>query len=84
MFYLVDKSEDLSPGHSISDNSEGLVQRGKGGARIYRGFCNKRPSSRNIKRLLLIKENQISQVNEISALLRMGRCKSLGLLKSFL
>ena len=35
-------------------------------------------------RLLLIKENQISQVKEFSAFLCMGRCKSLGSLKSFL
>ena len=41
MFYSVDKTEDLSPGHSISDSSEGLLQRAKGGARIYRNFCNK-------------------------------------------
>jgi len=26
MFYLADKTEDLSPGHSISDNSERLLQ----------------------------------------------------------
>ena len=38
----------------------------------------------NIKRLLLIKENQISEVKEFSAFLCMGRCKSLGLLKAFL
>ena len=35
-------------------------------------------------RLLLIKENPISQVKEFSAFLCMGRCKSLGSLKSFL
>ena len=33
MFYLADKTEDVS--------SEGRLPRGKGGARIYRGFCNK-------------------------------------------
>ena len=31
-----------------------------------------------------MKENQITQVKEFSAFLRMGRCKSLGPLKSFL
>ena len=36
------------------------------------------------KRLLLIKENQTSQVKEFSAFLCVGRCKSLGSLKSFL
>ena len=30
MFYLADKTEDLSPGHSISDHSEGRLRRGKG------------------------------------------------------
>ena len=40
--------------------------------------------SLNIKRFLLIKENQISQVKEFSPFLCMGICKSLGLLKAFL
>ena len=35
MFYLADKTKDLSLGHRISDSSERLVQRGNGGARIY-------------------------------------------------
>ena len=56
----------------------------RGGARIYRSFCDKGKVVANIKRLLLIKENQISQVKEFSAFLCMGRCKSLGSLKSFL
>ena len=34
-------AEDLSPGDSLSDSSEGLLQRGKVGVKIYRGFCNK-------------------------------------------
>ena len=29
MFYLGDKTEDLNLGHSISDNSEELLQEGK-------------------------------------------------------
>ena len=37
----------------------------RGWARICKSFCNKRPGSQNIKRLLLIKENQTSQVNEL-------------------
>ena len=41
MFYSADKTEDLSPGGSLSDRSEGLPHRGKGGARIQRSFCNK-------------------------------------------
>ena len=43
-----------------------------------------RADSLNIKRLLIMKENQISQVKEFDAFLCMGRCKSLGSLKSFL
>ena len=35
----------------------------------------------NIKRLSLIKENQISHIKKFSAFLYMGRCKSLGSLK---
>ena len=38
----------------------------------------------NIKRLLLIKESQISQVKEFSNFLCTRICKSLGLLKSLL
>ena len=41
MSYLADKTEVLSLGHSISDGSKGLVRSGKGGSRIYMGFCNK-------------------------------------------
>ena len=37
-----------------------------------------------IKGLLIIKENQISQVKEFSTFLCTGRCKTLGSLKSFL
>ena len=29
MFYSVDKTEDINAGHSISDSSERLLQRGK-------------------------------------------------------
>ena len=41
MSYLADKTEDLSPGHSLSDSFKGLLRRGKGGARIYRRFYKK-------------------------------------------
>lgn len=34
-------TEDLSPEHSLSDSSEGLLQRDKGGARIHRDSCKK-------------------------------------------
>ena len=33
--------EDSSPVDTLSNHSEGLLQRGKGGASIYRSFCNK-------------------------------------------
>ena len=44
----------------------------------------RRSGSLNIKRLLLIKENQTSQVKECIAFLYVKRCKRLGLLKPFL
>ena len=47
-------------------------------------FCDKGQIAGNIKRLLLIEENQIPQVKEFSAFLCMGKYKSLGSLKSFL
>ena len=41
MFYLVDTTEDLSQGHSLSDNSEGWSEQAGRGIKIYRSFCNK-------------------------------------------
>ena len=38
MFYSADKTEDLSPGHSISDNSERLLQWGKVGSQDIQEF----------------------------------------------
>ena len=35
------QTKDLSPESSISDSSERLLQRGTGGARVHRDFCNK-------------------------------------------
>ena len=34
-------SEDLNLGHCFSDGSEGQLQKGMGGTRIHKGFCNK-------------------------------------------
>ena len=66
-----------SPGDSVSDSSEGLLQKVQGGARIYNmGALQQKPGSRNIKRLLLVKEYQTSQVNDFSIFLCMERCKS--------
>ena len=50
----------------------------------YIEVLQQRAGSLNIKRLLLIKENQISQVKEFSTFLCIGRCKSLSSLESFL
>ena len=75
MFYSVDNSEDLRLGRGISDNTENLFQEEEGregggdGKSGYIGLFAKTPSGQNIKRLLLIKENQISQVKELSAFL---------------
>ena len=41
VFYFVDKTEDLNLRHGLSDNSEGLLQRGKGGARMHKRFHHK-------------------------------------------
>ena len=41
MFHLADKTEALSLGHSISDNSERQFGKGKWGAKICRCFSNK-------------------------------------------
>ena len=91
IFYSVDKTEDLRLGNSISDrnHSESLLQRGKvksGGLGEGReGLRYKqRSGSQNVKRLPLIKENQTSQVKEFSIFPCMGRCTSLGSLRSFL
>ena len=50
----------------------------------YIEICNKGQIVWISKIFLWIKENQVSQVREFSAFLYMGRCKSLGSLKSLL
>ena len=82
------QNEDCSLGDGASDNSEKLLQgggvRGVGGWGEEPGYIRvlqPKEGSREVKRLLLIKENQISQVKEFSAFLCMGKCKSLGSLK---
>ena len=60
----------------------GLGQGAAGGVCVC--VCKKRPSSQNIRRLPLNKENQVSQVNEFSVFLCIGKCQSLGSLKSSL
>ena len=54
MFYLADKAEDLSSGHSLSGSSERLLCRGKEGTSIYRNSCNKDWVVRTSKKLLLL------------------------------
>ena len=85
MFYSMGIFRTSSPGDSISSNPERTAPGRQGvGSQVIQTFCNKGQAVGNIKRLLLIKENQISQGKEFSAFLCMGRCKSLGSLKSFL
>ena len=76
--YSVRSFRTSSLGGSNSNNPERTALRSQG------GVLQQRAGSQNIKSLLVIKENQISQVKEFSTFLCMGRCKSLGSLKSFL
>lgn len=72
-------AEPLSLEVSLLGASEGLLLGDEEGFRIYRSFCNKNSEHQKVA----VKENQTSQVNEFSTFLYMGRCKSLGSLKSF-
>ena len=83
MLYLVGIFRTSSPGDGLSSNPERTAPRRWGEEPGYREVLLEMASSLNIKRLLFIKENQISQVKEFSNFLFMGRCKSLGSLKSF-
>ena len=69
---------------SISSNPEKTTPKRRGKGPGYMELLQQMTGRPNTKRLLLIKENQITQVNEFSTFLCMGRCKSLGSLKSFL
>ena len=46
-------------------------------------MLHQKQSGQNVKRSPLVKENQTSQVKELSTFLSLGRCESLGSLKSF-
>ena len=72
---------DSSPGNTISSSPERTALRRRREEPGYRNFAT---ISLNVKRLLLIKENQIFQVKEFSVFLCMGRWKILGSMKSFL
>ena len=62
---------------------QGLGRGPMAGSQDMQEFLQQRPGSQN-QRLLLIKENQTSQVKEFTAFLSARRCKSLGSLKSAL
>ena len=84
LFYLADihGTSSPSPGRSISDKCwENCWKEEKKPGYIE---TLRQPLGSQNKMLLLFKENEISQVKEFSAFLCMGRCKSLGSLKSFL
>ena len=80
MFYSVGIFRVSRLRDNISSNTERTAPRRwrwGGEVRLYRSL-QQRASSLNIKWLLLVKENQISQVKEFRAFLCMGRCESLG------
>ena len=74
-----------SLGYCLSDTSEELSQRGKGGARMYKSFCWEKKKNPIVKHqnISANHKNQTSQVNDFSAFLCIERCKSLGALKLF-
>jgi len=84
MFYSEGIFRTYSPGNNISSNPERTAARRRGEGAGYREVLRQGAGSLNVKRLWLIKENQTSQIKEFSTSLCMGRCKSLGSLKSFL
>ena len=84
MFYSAGSFRTSSPGGNILSNPERTAPKSRGGEPGNTGVLQERAGGLSIKRLLLIKENQICQVKEFNAFLCMGRCKSLGSRKSFL
>ena len=87
--FIQDITEEDSLGYSLSGSSEELSQRREGGARRYKSFLLKKQKTTAIKgvkhqNITANHKNHISQVNDISAFLCMGRCKSLGSLRLFL
>ena len=78
-------TEDYSPGDSLSVALREQLQRGRGEASLYMNFFGLEIHA--VKhtswwKIMLI--TNISQVNDFSAFLCMGRCKKLGSLKFFL
>ena len=72
MFYLVGFFGTSSTGGSISNNSEKTAPRMGGGATFYRSFTTNDRYFK-VKRLLLIKENQVFKVTEFSTFPCIGR-----------
>ena len=70
-FYVGQK--DCNPGDSISGSSEKLLQRGNEEPG-YIEILQQKTGSLNMKRLLLIKENQIAQVKQFSSVLCVFFC----------
>ena len=70
-----------SLGDDVSVAPERTALRRGGEEPGYIEVLQQRADSMNINRLLLMKENQISQVKEFSTFVCRGRCKSLGCLK---
>ena len=77
-------AKDLSPGGSLSESSEGLLQKGKGGVRTHERFWDKNQVVGISKNDCFLKKIQTCQGNEFSTFLHMGRFKHLGSLKSLL
>ena len=73
-----------SPGGSTSSEPKRSVPRRQSEEPGYTEVLQQTPVNLNIKKSLLVKESQISQVKEFSNFLCMRRCKSLGSLKSLL
>ena len=61
MFYLVDKTEDLTLGHNISNNSE-TVLKGQGGSQDMQEFLQQRLRSGNIKRFSSVQFSSVAQL----------------------
>ena len=72
LFYLVGIFRTSNPRDRISSDPERTV--GGGGVRLHRTLQHG-AGGLNIKRLQLIKENQIFQVKEFGTFLYMQRCK---------
>ena len=80
MFYLAENFRTKAQEAASSVTLKELLQE-VGEQPGYIELLLQRAGSLNIRRLSLIKENQISQVKEFSAFLCMGRCKSLASMK---